>query len=83
MMFFLSMKTTLSKWGNSVAIRIPRPFALEAGMMLGNMVDISLRRDSIVITKSKPKLDDIMKKITPKNVHSETHFGKPVGREIW
>ena len=29
------------------------------------------------------RLEDLVKRITPKNVHSEIDTGTPVGREIW
>lgn len=77
------MKTVVSKWGNSIAVRIPKPFALQAGMRPGKAVDMMIREASVIIATPKPTLKDLVKKITPQNRHSEFDFGKPVGKEIW
>jgi antitoxin MazE len=77
------MKTLLSKWGNSIAVRIPKPFALELNMKPGKIVEIFVRQDAIVIDQPKPSLKELVKKITPQNRHQELEWGKPVGKEIW
>lgn len=73
----------VSKWGNSIAVRIPKPFALQAGIRPGKPVDMVIREESVIIATSKPTLKDLVKKITPQNRHSEVDFGKPVGKELW
>lgn len=74
------MKTTVSKWGNSSAIRIPKAF----GFKVGQKVQLTLKNNNIVISKPRITLKELLKKVNPKNVHHETDFfGKPVGKEIW
>ena len=36
------MKTSVSKWGNSLGVRIPKPFADEAGLTPGEIVEMIL-----------------------------------------
>jgi antitoxin MazE len=80
------MTTRVHKWGNSLALRIPKPFAEEAGLEPDSVVDITVKDGSLLITptpKRKRQLQELLSGITEENRHGETDWGKPVGREIW
>jgi len=80
------MQTKVQKWGNSLALRIPAAFAKELGMETDTAVDMMLEDDRIVITPTREgtfRLEDLLKKITRRNLHEEIDTGKPRGREIW
>ncbi len=80
------MLTKVQKWGNSLALRIPKTFALDANLQNDSLVEISLVKGKIVITPvSMPNwsLDDLLAGITPDNLHGEADTGSPVGNEIW
>lgn len=77
------MKTTLTKWGNSLAIRIPQSFLEQLEMKESQKIEIKLEKDSIILKKSGPTLANLLSKITPENIHKETDTGIPVGKEIW
>lgn len=79
------MKTQVAKWGNSLAIRIPAPFAEEIRAAEGDVVDVSVSQGRLVITPATRKysLEELVDGITPQNRHDETEWGTPVGREIW
>ncbi len=80
------MKTRVRKWGNSLALRIPKSFAQEVGLENASAVNVSLVKGKLVIAlvaKSKPSLQQLLARITPENVHDETDLGMSVGREIW
>jgi antitoxin MazE len=72
------MKTTAQKWGNSLAIRVPKSVALQVGLK---------EQDGNVVLKPHVRrvyhLEDLVKQITPKNVHGEVETGTSVGHEIW
>ncbi|MGH7005768.1 MAG: AbrB/MazE/SpoVT family DNA-binding domain-containing protein, partial [Alphaproteobacteria bacterium] len=51
------MKTRVSRWGNSLAIRIPKTYAKRAGLEEGAAVEITARGDSITIRKPEYTLD--------------------------
>ncbi|MDF0652357.1 MAG: AbrB/MazE/SpoVT family DNA-binding domain-containing protein [Nitrospira sp.] len=80
------MKTTAQKWGNSLAIRVPKSVAMQVGLKAQDDLEIEVQDGNVVL---KPqlrrvyRLDDLVKRITPKNVHSEIDTGIPIGREIW
>lgn len=80
------MKIQVQKWGNSLALRIPKSFAMEAKVKEGSSVDISLKKGKIVLTplnEKKYTLEGLLSKVNDQNIHAETFTGKPVGREIW
>jgi antitoxin MazE len=82
----LRMRAHLRKWGNSLAIRIPRPFAEEANLHENSAVDVSVRSGKLVIapvTKEELTLDALVERITPENRHEEIETGDAVGNEIW
>ena len=80
------MTTRVQKWGNSLAVRLPKEAAENAGLRQGSVVSIISGEDLISIKPlSKPKetLVQLVRKINVKNKHSEIDWGKPVGKEIW
>jgi antitoxin MazE len=80
------MKTKVQKWGNSLALRIPKPLALDAGLRQNTDVNMSLVDGKLVITplsKSKPTLDQLLANITDENLHSESDTDTATGNEIW
>ena len=79
------MLTTIQRWGNSLAVRIPKPFALQTDLGENSEVDISLEGDRIVVSPAPKewKLDDLLVGITKRNTHKETSWGDRAGREAW
>jgi antitoxin MazE len=80
------METTVQKWGNSLAVRIPKAFAEEAGVLAGSSVDISVADGQIVVRRlrqPKATLDELLGAVTPENIHAEVDTGPAVGREAW
>jgi antitoxin MazE len=79
------MKTKIQKWGNSLAIRIPKAFASELGLQNDSTVDVSVSRDELVIKPSSRhySLESLLSGITKKNRHGEEDFGSPSGGEVW
>ena len=79
-------ETTVSKWGNSLAVRIPQAIAKQARLSEGDCLALALNRDgSIVLRSTQPKyeLAELVSAITPKNRHQETQWGPPKGQESW
>jgi antitoxin MazE len=80
------MKTRVQKWGNSLALRIPKSFADEVGLQKETSVDVSLADGKLVIApiaKPKPTLKQLLAKITKDNLHGEFDTGPAVGKEVW
>jgi antitoxin MazE len=78
------MKTAAQKWGNSLAIRVPKSIALQAGLKVKDTLNIEVRKGALVLRshlRRVYRLEDLIKRITPCNVHKALDFGGPVGRE--
>jgi antitoxin MazE len=80
------MKTRVQKWGNSLALRIPKAFAEEAGLHAGAAVDLSLVEGKLVVRPITPPpltLDQLLPGITDDNLPGEWDTGPAVGKEVW
>jgi len=80
------MKTRIQKWGNSLAVRIPKSFADEVGLQRETPVEVSLMDGQLVISrisKPKPDLEQLLSKITKENLHQQVDTGTAVGKEAW
>jgi antitoxin MazE len=80
------MKTRVQKWGNSLALRIPKSVASEVGLQKEAPVEVSLEDGKIVVTpiaKSMPTLKQLLVKVTQENLHHEIDTGCAVGNETW
>ena len=80
------MLTKIQKWGNSLALRIPKTFALDANLENDSTVEISLVDGKIVVKPiSAPQwtLDELLAGLNNNNLHQEVDSGEPVGTEVW
>jgi antitoxin MazE len=81
------MTTTVQKWGNSLALRLPKALADEARIREGAKVELVRTPEGVLVkAKRRPKpryrLSDLLAGITPDNLHPETDWGPSVGKEI-
>jgi antitoxin MazE len=79
------MRAKAQKWGNSLAVRIPKVIADEAGVAERDDIDIEVIGDVIQIRRCRPEptLAELLSGVTSTNLHDETDFGSPQGREAW
>ena len=80
------MRSQLSKWGNSLALRIPKAFAVDAQLENDSFVEISIVKGKIIITPVPAPgwtLDELLAGITKDNLHNEVDPGLAVGNEVW
>jgi len=84
------MKVAFQKWGNSLALRVPKALAQEIGAGDGKSAEMSVRDGKLVVEVTKRKrrkrrytLDELVAGITTENRHKEIDWGPPVGNEVW
>lgn len=80
------MKVRVQKWGNSLAVRIPKPLAEETAIRSGSTIDISRVEDALVIrpvADTEYRLEELVAGITAENRHEEAPTGEPAGKEAW
>jgi antitoxin MazE len=79
------MKTQMVKWGNSLAVRIPKPVAGAAKLKEGDTVEIEAAAEGRIelhrLTRF-PTLAELISQITPDNRYGEISAGAEVGKEV-
>lgn len=80
------MVTTIARWGNSLAVRIPQNLAKEILLTEGIEIDLEIIEGNLVIKpriRKQYSLDELIAAITPENLHTEVDSGIAVGNESW
>jgi antitoxin MazE len=80
------MKTKVRKWGNSLALRIPKVLTDQISLSAETPVEMTIANDRIIISRlPKPEftLDELLDGITEDNLHQEIDTGNAVGNEAW
>ena len=80
------MRTHVQKWGNSLALRIPKPFAVEIGLQRNSPVEVSLVDGRLVIipvVEPTLTLEHLLAQVRNDNLHGEIETSPAVGREVW
>ena len=80
------MQQIIQKWGNSLAIRIPKNLAIDTKIDKGSLVEISINEGKLIVEPLQDKqysLEQLLSQITDENKHSETNTGPASGNEIW
>ncbi len=82
------MRTRVRKWGNSLALRIPKQMAEELDLTSDAEVQVVVVDKRLEVTKApaRPRaydLDSLIAGITADNRHDEVDWGPPVGDEAW
>ena len=80
------MQARIQKWGNSLALRIPKSFAVEARLEEDAVVEMTLVEGQIVIkliAAHEWTLEELLAGVTRNNIHREIETGSKVGKELW
>ena len=83
------MTTKVQKWGNSLAMRLPKELARNFNLKAGSRISFVQKdytfevKPEVKVSKPKYTLEELVAGITPKNRHKEFDWGKPMGKEIW
>jgi len=79
------MQTKVQKWGNSLALRIPKSFALNMDIKQNEFVDLSIGDGKLIITpiiEKEYSLKELLAGVSEDNLHGEFDTGIPVGKEL-
>jgi antitoxin MazE len=82
----MGMKTTIQRWGNSLALRIPKAFAEETRVKHGTAVELSLSDGSLVMRparRARASLKALLSEVDAANLNLGGFEDRPRGREIW
>ena len=78
------MNVQISKWGNSLGVRLPRSLAAEVGMAEGQKVSVTAEGGKLIIAPAKRvyTIEELMVNVTPESMREAFDWGPDVGREI-
>ena len=80
------MQTQVKKWGNSLALRIPKSLAEQLALKINTEVEIQVVGDQLMIKpllEPELTLQELLAQITDENLHDEVKTGTAVGGEVW
>lgn len=80
------MHAKVQKWGNSLALRIPKAFAVDAKLENDSLVEISVSDGQIIVKpvlKPEWTLEELLAGVNDENIHGEVETGLATGNEIW
>jgi antitoxin MazE len=79
------MTSEIKRWGNSLALRIPKDVSQSLGLMEGSRVEVSLERGKLVIAPKKNKLEQLLKELEAagRDPHGEMDWGKDKRRGLF
>ena len=78
-----TMQIKISKWGNSLGVRVPKDVAHELGLKEGSNAELAVEKGRLVISPRKRRrtIDDLVAGMTPEAMHQAFEWGPDVGRE--
>jgi antitoxin MazE len=82
----MTIDSQVTKWGNSLAVRLTKAIAQQAGVSEGDRVSVSVAADGSIVLRGvrrKYSLKELVSGITPRNRHREMDWGGQAGRESW
>jgi len=80
------VRTKVQRWGNSLAVRIPKSFAQEVGVMDGSLVEMRLVDGGLLVEPVSVRplsLQKLLDGVTEANLHAEVDSGSAQGSEAW
>lgn len=80
------MRSQLTRWGNSVALRVPKRILEEARLSEGDAIELTVTKPGVISLRAAPKkltLESLLAEVTEENLHKATDWGRPVGKEVW
>ena len=79
----MGVRTYVTQWGTSLAVRIPKPIAEQWGIQAGSAIEITHDGDHLTLSKGVYDLSDMLSQVTPDNLHHELTTGPAQGNEAW
>ena len=84
------MNAEIKKWGNSLAVRLPKDLVQSLHLHDGSPVELEVKDGVLLIRPQQRRpqrggmtLDHLLEGVTPEGIHRDTEWGGPVGSEVW
>ena len=77
------MRVEVQKWGNSAAVRVPAQALKDAGIQLGQSLELVIEDGKLVLGPAAERLEDLLARMSPENLHDLVFEGAATGAEAW
>ena len=80
------MEATITKWGNSLGLRISKNICKDLNLSTGTKVTLKIKNNKLEIIPDKSKaaeLEHLLSQINDNNLHPEFYSGGKTGNELW
>jgi len=78
------MTVSLKKWGNSLALRIPKDVASSLHVDTNSLMELDVKDGVLTLRPKKSNLlETLVSQINSENLHKEIDTGRSVGNEEW
>ena len=77
------MRVEVQKWGNSAAVRVPAQALKDAGIQLGQSLELVIEDGKLVMGPAAERLEDLLARMSPENLHDLVLEGAAAGAEAW
>ena len=80
------MRAKVQKWGNSLALRIPKAVAEIVGLTEGREVELVVEDGRLIVKTTRQRkytLEELLAQVSEENRHDEVDWGPPMGNEVW
>lgn len=81
----MNVRASIQRWGNSLALRIPKVLATQAALEENSAVELRVQGDALIVRPARKEwqLEELVAGITARNRHRATDWGTAVGKEAW
>jgi antitoxin MazE len=75
----------VTRWGNSLAVRIPKHLAERTNIAEGSEVELGVVDGALIVrlTSRSYTLEELLEQVTTENRRDEIDWGEPQGKETW
>jgi antitoxin MazE len=80
------MKVRIQKWGNSLALRIPKSLAAKSEIAYGSVVEVFFQHGQIIvepIADTDYTLQELLAGVSKYNLHAGINTDTVLGKEVW
>jgi len=80
------MTVTVSQWGNSQGLRLPKDIVKKLDLTVGDRLEITTENNKVILKPIRKKksytINELVKKM-PNDYQATEEFTTPMGNEVW
>ena len=77
------MRASIARWGNSLAVRVPKDVAASVGLREGAALDLTIEDDAIVLRRRRYDIAELVASMADAGQPPMLMEDAPRGSELW